>query len=150
MTLTSAVDTYAVAKILLILQAKWTSLPAYKLGIIDAKGNPLKKSWELKTAQEKNAYTPLHILVFHLKRLLNGVPNVASKLAAIGIALKLMKEQYDLTDQDIKLIRESVYLNEDGEGGGDGAPPTCTTGSTGITAIAANPPVFPNKKKPLV
>ena len=47
--------------------------PAFKYGIIDDKGNVLKKYKTITGSQEKRSYTILHRFVFNLKRILSKV-----------------------------------------------------------------------------
>ena len=71
--------------------------------MLDAKGKKLKKA---KTAEEKNAYTPFHRLVFNIKRLMEKVPGGSSSVASYAAALYLIKEQNGLKEKDIKQIVE--------------------------------------------
>ena len=129
----SAVDTYVVYKILTILATDWTKLPAYKLGIIDKNGNPLKKSWQLQTSAEKNAYTPLHILVFNLKRLLNKVPGTARKLGTVAAAMWLLREH--MNEPTFNMLKEELA----------NGLPTNNASPVNIAGLGPNPPV---RKKP--
>ena len=60
---------------------------AYKLGIIDKNGKVLRKAKNVETFKEKEAYTILHRFVFNLKRLINIVLLVKSKLGTYATAL---------------------------------------------------------------
>ena len=53
MSLIRAADTLIVFRILRLLTIKWEDQKAFKMGIIDADGKPLKKVRELKTPEEK-------------------------------------------------------------------------------------------------
>jgi len=92
MPVTNIVDALITFRIIKMLVTSWTSTDAYKLGIIDKDGNPLKKSEELKTPQEEAAYTSLHRLVFKLKRILQKIPVVNRNLVNYAAALWLIKE----------------------------------------------------------
>ena len=87
-------DTYITYRIIKILVTPWKEQEAYKLGIIDNKGKVLKKSKELKTGKEKDAYTVLIRFVFNLKRILNQVPGGRSKFGSYAAAaILLLKEE---------------------------------------------------------
>lgn len=89
-------DLYFVFRFLRLLTMDFKSTSAYKLGIIDEKGNPLKKAKQLDTVDEKAAYTMLHRLVFRIRRLLSKVPLVGkSILLNYATALFLLKEQHN-------------------------------------------------------
>ena len=59
----SVVDTVVAYKFIKILSTPWKKTDAYKLGIIDDKGTVLKKRKDLKTSEEKKAYTIFHTLI---------------------------------------------------------------------------------------
>lgn len=65
---------------------------AFELGIIDETGKALKKIKDLKTKEERNAYTRFDILIFNLKRIIQKFPLGRTKLANITAALFLIKE----------------------------------------------------------
>jgi hypothetical protein len=81
---------------------------AYKLGIIDAKGKLLKRSNQLRTVEERNAYTLLHRLVFRLKRIIEKVPIENKKFLSFAAALALIRENYEKGIEPINL--ESMFL----------------------------------------
>ena len=79
------IDSLIVFRILKMLTTPFNKTPAYKFGFIDAKGNRIKtlpdpnnKNVKLennpRTAEEKNSLTPLHRLVFNLKKIIEKVP----------------------------------------------------------------------------
>lgn len=90
--MTGIIDTWIVYRVLRILTTPWDEQDAFKLGIIDANGVVLKHQRDLKTSEEKNAYTLLHRLVFNLKRILEKLPLGKTKLARYATALFLIKE----------------------------------------------------------
>lgn len=112
------IDGLITFRIIKMLVTPWTDTPAYKLGIISADGTPLKTSDELKSPQEKAAYTVLWRLVFKLKRILGKIPLVNKNLTNYAAALWLVKENSNLeTDNlDESFIVEDYYneiLNSD-------------------------------------
>ena len=87
-------DLYFVFRFLRLLTMDYKKTDAYKYKIIDAKGNPLRKSSELDTTDEKASYTMLHRMVFKIRRLIEKVPIVGkSILLNYAAALFLLKEQ---------------------------------------------------------
>ena len=100
-------------RFLRLLTMSWTDTDAYKLGIIDKDGKPLKKVADLGKLEEKDAYTIFIRLVFNVKRLLEKVPLVGkSKLASYAAAFFLIKEHTALSERQIKDILET-YFDED-------------------------------------
>ena len=102
-------DLFYAFRFLKLLVSSWDNTEAYKLGIIDDKGTLLKKAKDRKTPQEKSAYTVFHRLVFNVKRLLNKLPFGQTKLASYASALFLIKENTDLTDQEIRDVLNDVF-----------------------------------------
>ena len=98
-----AADLVYTFRFLTLLVTPFEKTEAFKLGLVDEKGKKLKKA---QSADEKNAYTPFHRLVFNIKRLMSKVPGGASSIASYAAALYLIKEQNNLSEKDIKQIVE--------------------------------------------
>ena len=166
------VDNLIAYRILSMLVQNFEDTDAFKLGIIDKNGHALKKSKDLSTEAEKDAYDYLSRLVFTLKKIINKLPGGESKLKSLIAALWLVKEQYQsgsrstamleqkfvstmkLLDNRVSLVEEELavkkFLEEDGAvvGGGGGAMPVGGGGAvanvTGA-AVATNEPVVKKK-----
>lgn len=120
------VDTLIVFRILKMLTTPFTKQAAYKFGFIDDKGNRIKlKSVEgsnqkvenkPKTAEEKASLTPLHRLVFNLKKIIEKVPFGKTQFASYAVALALLKENQELDDDQLERLEEEYYkwLKEEG------------------------------------
>ena len=74
------VDNLIALRMLRLFTVKYEDTQAYKLGIINEKGEQLIKMRNFVT-NVSNAYTLLHRLVFRLRGLLEKVPFVKSRLA---------------------------------------------------------------------
>ena len=101
--LSRAGDLAYTLRFLRLLTTKFEDTTAYKLGIIDEKGDKLRSP---KTGDEKSAYNAFHRLVFNLKKLLAKVPGGSSKFASYVSALFLIKEHLELSDKSIDKIVE--------------------------------------------
>ena len=70
-----AIDLFVTYRFLRLLTTPFEDTDAYKLGIIDEKGNRImqkrakKPEVELVTSEQKNSYTILHKLVFNIKKI---------------------------------------------------------------------------------
>lgn len=107
------IDNVIAFKILYMLVTPFDATDAYRLGIIDANGNALKKIRDLSTSEEKDAYTALHRLVFSLKRLIQKIPGAKSKLASLVAAYWLVKESYtNGTKITENMLMQSIDLIE--------------------------------------
>lgn len=126
---------------------------AYKYGIIDKDGNPLKKSKDLKTSEEKDSYNNLTRLVFSLKRLLAKLPGGKSQLASIVAAYWLIKESSNkrtviheeelssmielIEEKQLTLVEEELIVEKFISMMEDGAVIANVTGSATATDQAA-------------
>jgi|ETNmetMinimDraft_2_1059921.scaffolds.fasta_scaffold25651_2 hypothetical protein len=88
-----AVDLYMTYKFLRILTQPFDKTDAFRLGIIDENGKILKKRKELKTSNEKNAYTIFHRLIWKIKKLMGKLPFGKTRLASYAAALWFVKEE---------------------------------------------------------
>ena len=89
-----AIDLFVAYRFLRILTTVWKKQDAFKQGIIDDKGKLLRKSNTLKTEAEKASFTLLHRFVFNLKRILNKIPGVRTKIGTYATALYLLKQHF--------------------------------------------------------
>lgn len=124
----STIDNLLAFRILYMLVTPFDKTDAYTFGIIDKDGNPLKKSKDLKTSEEKDSYNNLTRLVFSLKRLLAKVPGGKSQLASIVAAYWLIKESHNkrtvireeelmsmidlLEDKKLTLVEEQLLIEK--------------------------------------
>jgi len=102
------VDSIITYRILRMLTTPFRDTKAYELGIIDDKGKELKKMRDLRSVNERDAYTILNRLVFRLKRIIEKVPFENKKFLSYAAALSLIRENIELTHEPIEL--ESIYL----------------------------------------
>jgi len=114
------VDTLIVFRILKMLTTPFVKTQAYKFGFIDKNGkrithkpDPKNPAVKLEnkpfTATEKASYTPLHRLVFNLKKLIEKVPFGKSQFASYAVALALLKEETRLTEDQADELCEKFY-----------------------------------------
>lgn len=106
--LSRVTDVYYTFRFLRALVTPWKETEAFKLGIINADGKPLKKVADLKTGAEKDAYSMFFRLVFNIKRLINLAPGGKSKLASYVAALYLLKENTGMSDASMKWVIEHL------------------------------------------
>jgi hypothetical protein len=121
-----AIDLFVTYRFIKLLVTPFDKTEAYKLGIIDAKGNrvmpPPKngvrqtKPEPLRTTEEKNAYTILHKLVFNIKKIFDKVPGLRTRLGTYAAALFLLKDTFkeSVDDPDVFEREFMKYLKEQG------------------------------------
>jgi len=128
------VDLYVVYRILRRLTQPFKEWDAFKLGVIDAEGNILKKGDNRRTMAEKDSLTTFDVLMIKLKRLLALAPGGKTRLASYAAALWLIKEEKNLTVDNIEEeFKKFSMLNEDA--------PTNQVGSGKIAGTTGDPPV---------
>jgi len=111
------IDTLIVFRILKMLTTPWEKMQAYKFGFIDKKGTRVKKievdgkmvDNNPETSEEKSSLTPLHRLVFNLKKIINKVPFGKSQFASYAVALLLLKEDNELDEEQMEELCEKFY-----------------------------------------
>ena len=115
-----AIDLFVTYRFLRLLTTPFEKTDAYKFGIIDDKGNRIKKpnsskpAVELNTAELKNSYTILHKLVFNIKKLFAKVPGLRTKVGTYAAALFLLKDTFreHVEDPDVFEKQFMKYLKE--------------------------------------
>lgn len=105
-----AIDLFVAYRFLRILTTPWKDQDAFKFGIIDDNGKLLRKANTLTTDEEKKSFTLLHRLVFNLKRILNKVPGVRTKIGTYATALFLLKQSV-ITDTEESEMIEKTFAN---------------------------------------
>jgi len=107
-----AIDLFVTYRFIKLLVTPFTDTPAYKMGIIDEKGNRTDK--KLYKVDEKNAYTVLHKLVFNIKKIFEKVPGLRTKLGTYAAALFLLKDTFKEHMEDPKVFEKEFlkYLKE--------------------------------------
>ena len=98
------VDNLITLRVLRLFTMRYEETQAYKLGIINNKGEQLIKMSNFTTGSQNDAYTILHRLVFRLRGLLEKVPFVKNRLANYAAALLLIKE---------KIVKEEEFFETD-------------------------------------
>lgn len=95
------VDLFLVYQFIRRLVTPFTEWDAYKLGIIDDKGNVLIKKKNFTKAEQSKAFGVFDRLVLNLKKLLAKVPGGSSRLASYAAALWLIKEHNYFTNESL-------------------------------------------------
>ena len=115
-----AIDLFVTYRFLKLLTTPFEKQDAYKLGIIDEKGNRIKKpkstkpAVELATTELKNAYTILHKLVFNIKKIFAKGPWLRTKGGTYAAALFLLKDTFKESVNDPDMFEKEFvkFLKE--------------------------------------
>jgi hypothetical protein len=122
--MSGVVDLYLVYRVLRRLTTPFESWEAYKLGIIDAKGNILKKRRDLDRVAEREAFTLFDLMILNMKKALAVIPGGSTKVATYAAALWLIREfREDASEQQLTeavnryaglpLLKEEEVLSEE-------------------------------------
>lgn len=103
-------DLYYTFRFIKMLTTPFKDTDAFKLGIIDENGKRIK-SKQVKSTEEKDAYTTFHRLVFNIKKMLEKVPGGSSRLASYAAALFLLKEKYEISDRSLTKILNALDVD---------------------------------------
>jgi|TARA_B100000085_G_C18129704_1_gene344750 hypothetical protein len=103
------VNAFVIYKFIKLLVTPFNKTEAFKLGIIDGKGNYLKKQKDLETRQEKLASNIFTRLVFNLKKLLAKIPGGSSQIATFAAGLALIREEAEKVGADGDMIEEAFF-----------------------------------------
>ena len=115
-----AIDLFVTYRFLKLLTTPFEKTDAFKLGIIDEKGNRIKKPKStqplvpLATVEQKNSYTILHKLVFNIKKIFDKVPGLRTKVGTYAAALFLLKDTFKESVEDPDVFEKEFmkYLKE--------------------------------------
>ena len=115
-----AIDLFVTYRFLRLLTTPFEDTDAFKLGIIDEKGNRIKlpkstkPAVELSTSELNNSYTILHKLVFNIKKIFSKVPGLRTKIGTYAAALFLLKDTFKESVDDPDMFEKEFvkYLKE--------------------------------------
>jgi hypothetical protein len=95
------VDLFLVYQFIRKLTTPFDKWEAYKLGIIDEKGNILIKRKDFLQAKQRKAFGIFDLMILNLKKLLAKVPGGSSRLASYAAALFLIKEFNEFSEDTL-------------------------------------------------
>ncbi|CAB5221481.1 hypothetical protein UFOVP245_166 [uncultured Caudovirales phage] len=100
------IDTYMAFQIVKKLVTPFTDMPAYARGLIDDKGNFLRRRQEFN-AEDRKALGYVDVMVINLKKLIAKIPGGATRIGTIAAALMLLR-----SDPKLKKIKEDLDVND--------------------------------------
>ena len=104
------VDLFLVYNMVKRLATPFNEWEAYKLGIIDERGNLLKSRKDLRTIKERNAFGLYDLMILKLKRLVEKIPGGKTRLGSYAAALYLVKEGKLYTEETSDKILEEEFM----------------------------------------
>jgi hypothetical protein len=129
------------------LVTPFNQMPAYKLHLIDDKGNFLKTYTQF-TTQEKNACGLFDIMIINLKKLIAKLPGGSSRIGTVAAAMVLLNSKpirenvEDFNEDELKnefydVLEQLQFFYEDAAPAA--APPVNSAGSGDIAGIGQPP-----------
>jgi len=116
--ITKVIGAFTVFKFIKLMSTPFNQMKAYKYGIIDSKGNFLKKSTDLKKDKERQSVDIFNRLIINLKKIIEKVPDPKFKaqMKNIATAMILVKEESEKVgaDGDYVLSEITKYLSTKG------------------------------------
>lgn len=104
-------NAFVAYKFLKILSTPFKKTDAYKLGVIDKDGNQLVRRKEFSSAQKKS-YNIFHQLIYKLKKIMNKIPIIKSRIGSFATSLwfikQTIKEEYGEAEA---IMVEEVFLD---------------------------------------
>ena len=112
------ISAFTVFKFIKMMSEPFTSMDAYKLGIIDDKGKFLKKVDSLETNKEKKSVDAFHRLIINLKKIINKVPDpkLKAQMKTLPTAMILLKDEVEKygADGDFVISEIKNYFIDNG------------------------------------
>lgn len=144
-------DNYFSTRVLKLLLMNFREHDAFRLKLIDKSGKILR---EPTNTEEREALTPLHVVIFGIRRMIESLPNGNSRLKQLAVALRtiakkpvpnmylagiteeyvlhFLKDYSFVVEHDLCLIEEeniiSSYVESLNEEGESAAPANVTSG----------------------
>ena len=106
------IDLYFVYKFVKRLVTSFEKWELFKLGVIDAKGELLVKVQDMTKAQ-RDEYSVFNRLTMRIKKIIEKIPGVNSKLATYAAALFLIKETNLLSGNELLESELSIDFDEE-------------------------------------
>jgi len=104
------VDLFMVYQFIKRLATPFSEWQAYKLGIIDERGNILKKRKDLNLVKERDAFGLFDVMILKLKRLIEKLPAGKTRLASYAAALYLIREGNNYTEETPDKVLEEQFM----------------------------------------
>lgn len=144
--MSSAIDLFMTYQFLRRLVMPFKEWRAFKLGIIDEKGNVLKKSAS-RTSDEESSLGYFDRLVLKMKKLLAYVPGGVTMFGSLAAAYMLLREGEELenlSDEEIMnryelVLTDEIFLNECRDLGLTEDAPANSVGSGAIAGVGVGP-----------
>lgn len=138
----TAIDSVYAYKFIRLMQKDFSDWKAFGTGIIDAKGNVLKRP---QSPEEKESYTPFHASIRSMKRMMSTVPGLTG-VSSFMSGLSAVASRYGITESEQNNITKTL-LGEDMVAGDSGGSTQNIASGVTTGAITNKGPVVIGKKR---
>lgn len=138
----TAVDSVYAYKFIRLMQKDFSDWKAFGTGIIDAKGNVLKRP---QSPEEKESYTPFHASIRSMKRMMSTVPGLTG-VSSFMSGLSAVASRYGITESEQTEITKT-FLGEDMVAGDSGGSVQNIASGVTTGAITNKGPATVGKKR---
>lgn len=116
--MTKVIGAFTFFKFIKLMSTPFRQMDAYKLGIIDDKGNFLKKSETLETNKERKSVDVFNRLIINLKKIIKKLPDpkFQAQMKNVSTAMILIKEESEKIGGDGDMVVSEIkkYLSMNG------------------------------------
>lgn len=138
----TAIDSVYAYKFIRLMQKDFSDWKAFGTGVIDAKGNVLKRP---QSPEEKESYTPFHASIRSMKRMMSTVPGLTG-VSSFMSGLSAVASRYGITESEQNNITKTL-LGEDMVAGDSGGSTQNIASGVTTGAITNKGPVVIGKKR---
>lgn len=138
----TAVDSVYAYKFIRLMQKDFSDWKAFGTGIIDAKGNVLKRP---QSPEEKESYTPFHASIRSMKRMMSTVPGLTG-VSSFMSGLSAVASRHGITESEQTEITKT-FLGEDMVAGDSGGSVQNIASGVTTGAITNKGPATVGKKR---
>lgn len=138
----TAIDSVYAYKFIRLMQKDFSDWKAFGTGIIDAKGNVLKRP---QSPEEKESYTPFHASIRSMKRMMSTVPGLTG-VSSFMSGLSAVASRYGITESEQNNITKTLLGEDMVVGDSGGSTQNIASGVT-TGAITNKGPVVIGKKR---
>lgn len=138
----TAIDSVYAYKFIRLMQKDFSDWKAFGTGIIDAKGNVLKRP---QSPEEKESYTPFHASIRSMKRMMSTIPGLTG-VSSFMSGLSAVASRYGITESEQNEITKTL-LGEDMVAGDSGGSVQNIASGVTTGAITNKGPVELGKKR---
>lgn len=144
-TIKTVTDSVYAYKFIRLMQKDFSDWKAFGTGVIDAKGNVLKRP---QSPEEKESYTPFHASIRSMKRMMSTVPGLTG-VSSFMSGLSAVASRYGITESEQQEITKTLLGEAEIAGDSGGSVQNIASGVTTGAITNKGPEQIGKKRKRL-